>query len=274
MRYGKQRLLLLMFGLLSIGAHAQQRIVSLNGSISEVLCALGLENQVVGTDITSNYPAGLLNKAKVGHNRNISPEGVLALHPTLVIGLEKQLNPQLLDQLKNAKANVVTLQQVLTPDGIKKMLNEVAAATGTTAKVAAISKQFDQQMQALKTPALHKKVLFIYARGAGTLLAGGAGTPVEKMIQMAGGENAMTDFKEYKPLSAESLVAANPDVILLFGDGLASIGGAAGLLKIPGVAQTNAGKNKKFITMEGELLTGFTLRLPQALQELHNKIKQ
>jgi iron complex transport system substrate-binding protein len=256
----------------SISVHAQQRIVSLNGSVSEMLGALGLESQIVGTDITSNYPVSLIGKPKVGHNRNISPEGVLALHPTLVIGLDKQLSPQLRNQLKTAKANVVTIPQVLSPEGIKQMLAQVATATHTADKVPAITKQFDQQLKALQVTPLHKKVLFIYARGAGTLLAGGAGTPVEKMIELAGGINAMKDFKEYKPLSAESLVAANPDVILLFGDGLSSIGGEAGLLKIPGVAQTNAGKNKKFITMEGELLTGFTLRLPQALQELHNKI--
>ncbi|PUZ23876.1 iron complex transport system substrate-binding protein [Chitinophaga costaii] len=253
---------------------AQQRIVSLNGSISEVLGALGLESQVVGTDITSNYPAAMVSKPKVGHNRNISPEGVLALHPTLVIGLEKQLDPLLVQQLKNAKANVVALPQALSANGIRQMLQQVAAATGTSAKVPVIQQQFDQQLKALHLAPLHQKVLFIYARGAGTLLAGGAGTPVEQMIVLAGGENAMKDFKEYKPLTAESLVAANPDVLLLFTDGLASIGGAEGLLKVPGVAQTNAGKNKRFITMEGELLTGFTLRLPQALQELHNKIQR
>lgn len=261
-------LLLLFTGTVS----AQQRIVSLNGSISEILGALGLEQQIVGTDITSNYPASLVNKPKVGHNRNISPEGVLALQPTLVLGLEKQLTTQLVAQLKNAKANVVTLPQVLSVQGVEQMLTQVAAATGTSAKVPAIKARFEQEMKGLQLGTLHKKVLFIYARGAGTVLAGGAGTPVEQMIEMAGGTNAMKDFKEYKPLSTESLVAANPDVILLFGDGLASLGGAAGLLKIPGIAQTNAGRNKKFITMEGELLTGFTLRLPQALQELHNKI--
>jgi iron complex transport system substrate-binding protein len=42
---------------------------------------------------------------------------------------------------------------------------------------------------------------------------------------------------------------------------------------MPGVAQTNAGKNKKIVTMDGELLSGFSIRLPQAIQELYNKLK-
>ena len=65
--------------LTSLSGKAQQRIVSLNGNISEMLCALGLEQQIAGVDITSTYPASLQTKPKVGHNRNISAEGVLSL---------------------------------------------------------------------------------------------------------------------------------------------------------------------------------------------------
>jgi iron complex transport system substrate-binding protein len=128
-------------------------------------------------------------------------------------------------------------------------------------------------MQALKMPALQKKVLFIYARGAGTMLVSGTGTSVDAMIKLAGARNAVQEFSDFKPLSAESLVVAQPDVILMFPDGLQSMGGLEGLLKVPGVAQTPAGKARKIITMDGELLTGFGLRLPEAIRELHDKIQ-
>jgi len=67
-------------------------------------------------------------------------------------------------------------------------------------------------------------------------------------------------------------VAANSDVILLFDSGLQSVGGVDGLLKVPGVSSTNAGKNKKIISMDGQFLSGFGLRLPQAIQQLNKKI--
>jgi iron complex transport system substrate-binding protein len=117
-------------------------------------------------------------------------------------------------------------------------------------------------------------VLFIYARGSGTMLVSGAGTSLDRIITLAGARNAVTGFNNFKPLSAESLVAMNPDVILLFSSGLQSLGGAEGLLKMPGVAQTSAGRNKNIIAMDGELVSSFGLRLPQAIRELHDRIQK
>lgn len=256
----------------TFAASAQQRIVSLNGNISEMLCALGLEQQIAGVDVTSTYPASLQTKPKVGHNRNISAEGVISLQPTLVLGLDDQLNPALLEQLKAAKVPTKIFRQDLSLQGVRSLLDQVAAATGTTEKAAVLRQQFDKDMAALTTKPLDKKIVFIYARGAGTLMVSGTGTPIDKVIQLAGARNAADGFTDFKPLTAESLVAADPDIILLFDSGLKSLGGIDGLLKAPGVAQTKAGKNRKVITMDGELLSGFGLRLPQAIKELQDKI--
>lgn len=269
----KKIFLLFTATFITLAIQAQQRIVSLNGAISEILCALGAESQIVGVDVTSNYPEVLKSKTKVGHNRNISAEGVLSLQPTMVISFDNQLNPQLLDQLKAAKVKTVILKQVLSVQGTRNLIGEVANAIGAAPKATALQQTFDKQMAAIKTTTLHKKVLFIYARGAGAMQVSGTNTSIDKMITLAGGTNAIADFADFKPLSAEALVAANPDVILMFDSGLGSVGGADGLQKVPGVAQTNAGKNKKVISMDGELLSGFSIRLPQAIQELYNKLK-
>jgi iron complex transport system substrate-binding protein len=104
------------------------------------------------------------------------------------------------------------------------------------------------------------------------MMVAGKNTQVEKMIELAGGVNAVDDFTEFKPLTAEALVAANPDVILLFDSGLSSLGGVDGLLEVQGIRQTNAGKNKKFVEMEGQFLTGFSQRLGKAVEELAKRI--
>jgi iron complex transport system substrate-binding protein len=251
----------------------QLRIVSMNGAISEMLCDLGLEEQIVGVDVTSTYPQSLQSKPHVGHNRNISAEGVLALSPTLVLGLKSQVTPTLQAQFQQAGVKVVLLDQVFSAAGVGNMLTQVAAAVQKSDEADALRQAFDTKMQALKMPALQKKVLFIYARGAGTMLVSGTGTSVDAMIKLAGARNAVQGFSDFKPLSAESLVVAQPDVILMFPDGLQSMGGVEGLLKVPGVAQTPAGRARKIITMDGELLTGFGLRLPEAIGELHDKIQ-
>jgi iron complex transport system substrate-binding protein len=255
-------------------SYSQQRIVSLNGAVSEMLCALGLENSIVGVDVTSNYPASLQQKTKVGHNRTISAEGILALRPTLVLAVKEQLKPEVAEQLSAAHVKVQLLQAAYSLEGTRSLLHQVAGATGTNDKAKQIEAAFNKEYQALRITPVKKKVLFIYARGTGSMMVSGIGTPVEKMIQLAGAQNAVTEFADFKQLSPESLVAANPDVILLFDSGLESLGGIDGLLKVPGVAQTNAGRNKKVISMDGQFLSGFGLRLPQAISELNKKLNQ
>jgi iron complex transport system substrate-binding protein len=251
------------------------KIVSLNGSISEVLAGLGLEKNIAGTDITSNYPESMKAKPKVGHNKNINAEGVMALQPDLIIGLKKEVSPALAAQFKAAGVKLLLAEQDYSVEGTKKLIHFLADSLHAAAKGDSVLKVLDADLA--KVPPVHAggskpRVLFIYARGTGTMMVGGTGTAIDKAIALAGGQNAVTEFADYKPLTAEALVKANP-VILLFDSGLQSLGGAAGLAKVQGVKQTNAGKNNKIISMDGELLSSFGPRLGIAIQELAAKIK-
>ncbi len=107
--------------------------------------------------------------------------------------------------------------------------------------------------------------------GTGNLMVAGKNTSVDKMISLAGGINAFSDFEDYKPLTPEALVAANPDVIVMFESGLKSMGGLDGIMQVQGMAQINAGKNKKVIEMDGQYLAGFGPRVGKAIVELSRK---
>ena len=85
------------------------------------------------------------------------------------------------------------------------------------------------------------RVMFIYARAAGTLSVAGLNTGAHTMIVMAGGENAVTEYEDYRPLTAEAALAAAPDVILMFSSRLESLGGQEGLLDLPGIARLRPG---------------------------------
>ena len=255
-------------------SHAQQRIVSLNGTISEMLSALGLEQQIVGVDITSTYPASIQQKPRVGHNRTISAESVLSLKPTIVLGIQEEVKPEVLEQLKAAKVIVHLVKPEYSIEGTRKLLLELANITGTTARGKTLLADFDKRMAGVSRTAMKKKVLFVYARGTGAMTVCGTGSSPYAMIQESGAQNAITGITNFKPLSTESLVAANPDVILLFNSGLQSVGGIDGMLKVPGVGMTNAGKGKKIISMDGHRFAGFGLQLPEAITELRQKINE
>lgn len=251
------------------------RIVSLNGTVSEILSDLGLEKQVVGTDVASTYPETMKNKPKVGHNKKIPIEGVLALQPNLIIGTKQEVTEETKEQFKNAGIRLLLFDQEFSVEGTKNLIRNVSDSLKHTAKGDSILAKFNSDMDklnAIQVESKKPKVLFIYARGAGTIMVGGKGTQVDKVIALAGGENVAKDFPDYRPLTAEALVAYNPDVLLFFNSGLTSLGNEEGLLGIQGVKETNAGKNKKIIAMDGQLLSGFSARLPLAIQELHSKI--
>lgn len=266
-------ILLLGFFFSAADTQGQLRIVSLNGTVTEVVCALGFEKSLVGVDVTSTYPASVQKLPKVGHNRNISAEPVLALQPDLILATSNFLAPSVIEQFNATGVKTVVLQQEYSVEGTKKLIREVAAALQATEKGAALCKQLDQQQQALKVIPQSKKVLFIYARGAGTMMVAGQETPLDKIITLAGAKNAASGFKDFKPLTTEALVAANPDVILLFDSGLESVGGVNGLLKVPGIPQTTAGKQQKIIAMDGQFLSGFGPRVLEAVKVLSEKLK-
>ncbi|MDN3708769.1 ABC transporter substrate-binding protein [Myroides ceti] len=247
------------------------KIVSLNGAITETLAQLGEENNIIGVDVTSNYPEGL-KAQNLGHVRSITAESILALQPTVIYASNKDMNPDLLEKLKASKVKLELIDQEFSAQGTANLITTVAKSLNKE-NYQPIIDNINAKLATVKTLEKKPKVLFIYARGAGNLMVAGKDTPLERIITIAGGENAANDFSDFKPLTPEALVSSNPDVILMFDSGLASIGGVDGLLKIEGISATNAGKNKKVIAMEGQYLSGFGPRLGDAAVDL-NKLLQ
>jgi iron complex transport system substrate-binding protein len=249
-----------------------QNIVSISGTTTEILCALGLQDRIVGVDVTSTYPESITHLPKVGHNRNMSSEAIIALAPAIVIGTSENVNPELVEQLKSAHIKVLLFDLEQSIDGTKKLIQMLADNLGKSAAAKSVIDSLDADLKERASLTKKTKVLFIYARGAGTMMVAGAHTASSAMIELAGGENAVNDFEDFKPLTSESLLNANPDVILMFDSGLESLGGMDGLLKVPGVSMTNAGKRKQIIEMDGQFLTGFGPRLGKAIVELSKKL--
>lgn len=254
--------------------NAEEKIVSVSGTTTEILCALGLEKNIIGTDVTSTYPASITKLPKVGHNRNLNSEGIISLGPTLVVGIEKDFKPELKQQLEKAGVKVKLFKLDYNIQGSKTLITDMGAYFGKISQAQAVVKTIDTDLAKKPKLKASKKVLFIYARGTGTMMVAGNKTSLESIIEIAGAKNAVNGFEDFKPLNSEALVASNPDVILMFDSGLESLGGMDGLLKVQGVAQTNAGRNKKVIEMDGQYLAGFGPRVGKAAAELAEKLNQ
>lgn len=251
-----------------------KRIVSLSGTITEVLYALGADKELVGIDVTSTYPAATEKLTNLGHVRGVTAESILGVKPTHVLAFEDELDPQVKGQLEKAKIGVIVFKRDFTVESTKKVIADVAGWLGKEDAAKKLSEEIDDDLASVKKPAKAPRVLFVYARGAGTMMVSGDNTQMAAMIRLAGGQNAAGGFTDFKPLTAEAVVAANPDVILMFDSGKSSLNGAGGVLAIPGVASTTAGKNKAVIAMEGQLLSGFGPRVGQAVAQLNTELNK
>ncbi|MNJ93993.1 Hemin-binding periplasmic protein HmuT precursor [compost metagenome] len=268
-------LIFLGYGISANANMAPKRIITLGAALTETVDALGFGPQIVAIDVTSTYPAYTAKLPKVSQNRTVSTEGIISFSPDLVLAPEGGLSKATESQLKSAGIRVIVIKQEFSVKGASAFIRQVAAALGVATKGEDLVKKTESEVN--KALALVKKnpkspkVLFIYARGTGVMMVAGKDTNIDAIIKLAGGKNAAQGFSKFKPYTTESLVNANPDLILMFDFGYKSLGGAASILKMPGVSLTNAGKNKRIVEMDGDLLTGFSTRLAQAITQLNDK---
>ncbi|MCC8407520.1 ABC transporter substrate-binding protein [Mucilaginibacter sp. UR6-1] len=257
-------------------AATPKRIITLNNTLTETVDALGLGKNIVAVDVTSTYPAYVQKLPKASKNRSVSAEGLLSFSPDIVLAAEGSVNKEIEYQLTAAGIKVVQIKQVYSPAGTYQLIKDVAAALQVQAKGAALIKtlqaKVNKAINFVKQHPKKSKVLFVYARGTGVMMVAGKNTSVDAMISLAGGQNAVSGFNDFKPYTTEALVEANPDIILMFDFGFSSLGGTESIIKMPGMAQTNAGKNKRIVQMDSNLMVGFSTRLDQAILQLHGKL--
>ena len=256
-----------------------ERIVSLNGSTTEILFALGVGEKVVGCDASSTYPKEVRKKLpNVGYQYGLNAEGILSLRLTLVIGRDDVKPPQVVEQLRMAGVTVLLLKEPRTFETAKKRLITIGKAVGCEKKAELLLKTLSEDIKKLDKKLVSregkpkKKALFLYLRGTQTTLVLGKDTAPGAMIEIVGAENAAGKIKGNKPMTVESVIAAQPDVYVLFTTGLESVGGVDGLLKLPGLALTPAGKNKRVVAMPGQYLSGFGPRSGRAALDLFKGI--
>lgn len=251
------------------------KIVSINGSISEIVVEFGLENDLVGVDKTSTFPLTLKDKPQIGNAHSINLEQIIALEPTVVLSLkERGLKPEQADQLRQVgiKVNFYDLESNVA--STEKLIKDLGKELSKEAEANGLVETLHNDLKNIPVIDPSTKVLFIYARGAGAVQAAGDNTAMTEMIKLAGAKSATEgQFEGFKSLTPEALLEANPDYILLFNTGFESLNGEAGLLEIPGMNKTNAGKNKRFITMDGQYLSGFGPRVGKAAIDLANALQ-
>jgi iron complex transport system substrate-binding protein len=252
------------------------RIVSIGGALTETLFAIGAAGQLVGVDTTSLYPAAARALPSVGYARALSAEGLLSLKPSLVLAAGEAGPPAVLRQIEAARVPLVVLDADHRFEGVVERTVRLGELSGRAEAAGVLAAQMradwarSQQAVARHTAAgaARPRVLFVLSHAPNQVRLGGRNTAADAMIRYAGGINAFGAADGFKPLAPEAAVAAAPDLILATEQGLAATGGIDGLLALPGLAATPAGRTRRVVGFEALFLLGFGPRLPQAVAAL------
>lgn len=247
------------------------RIVSIGGSVTEVLYALGLGDRVIGVDQTSTFPEAARVKPNVGYMRTLSPEGVLKLAPTLILAIEGSGPPDVIEILERASVPFVLVPEAHSPEGVAKKIRFIAEAAGVLDDgekvVQAVLEDFSAVAKARVTIGQHHKAVFVLAMGGGAPIAGGSDTSADAILKLSGVGNAMKNFSGFKPVGDESMIAAAPEAIIVMSDRDHTLN-ADTIFALPAFASTPAAKNRTLVGLPGLYLLGFGPRTAHAAHDL------
>ncbi len=260
-----------------------ERIVPLTGSLSEIVFTLGLGEQVVARDITATFEqAEKLPVVTRAHD--VSAESVLSLKPTVVLADTSTGPAEAIDQIRDAGIPLVVVDAAKSLADVGKRIDVVAAALGVKASGDRLKTRTESRIatvqKAIPKPGggegKKPRVAFLYLRGsAAVYLIGGSESGAASLLEAAGAVDAGKESglrKDFTPITSEALVKAAPDAILVMTKGLASVGGVDGLVKIPGVAQTPAGMDRRVVSVDDGVLLNYGPRTDQVLKSLVDQL--
>jgi iron complex transport system substrate-binding protein len=250
------------------------RIVALANGAAELVVAMGYQDNLVGRDIASSTTE-LSDVPIVTSGHQVIPETIIALQPSLVIIDDATGPSSAIAKLRTAGIRIVSISQSWNLAELVIKIEQIGTALGAPQSAVRLKSLISEAIDgsSVEASAAEKKlkIAFLYLRGTSSIyLVGGKGSGADYLIEATGAVDvgAQKLSKPFTPLTAETMAQLNPDLILVMIGGLESVGGASGLVKLPGIAQTPAGKNRQVVAVDDSLLLSFGPRTPSLISEL------
>jgi iron complex transport system substrate-binding protein len=253
---------------------ANVRIVALANGAAELISAMGYQESLVGRDIASST-SELTDVPIVTSGHQVIPETIIALKPTLVIVDDATGPSSAIAKLENAGIRIVKISQSWNLAELVSKIEQIGTALGAPQSAirlkSALTESINGNLVAASATDKKLKIAFLYLRGTSSIyLVGGKGSGADYLIEATGAVDVGAEklSKPFTPLTAETMAQLNPDLILVMIGGLESVGGVSGLVELPGIAQTPAGKSRQVVAVDDSLLLSFGPRTPALISEL------
>lgn len=237
-------------------SEGQKRIVCISKQYSEIIFALGAQQDIVAVDLSSTYPPEIKKLPTIGYHRALSAETILAMKPTLILH-DNNIGPDhVIKQLEDLEIPMDTFSKYQASiEGTDSLIREIGKYFGKEKKADSLCEKLNADMKfALENATKYKtkpKVLIIhFGRANNVYLVMTKKSNAAKMLEWAGGEVAVEDEKGMKQLSPEIIAKADPDIILLTDFGYDKLKGGKEINLLPGISSTKAYKNNYIFRIE------------------------
>ena len=195
-------------------AKAPTRVISLAPSITEILYAIGLDNEIVGVTEFCDYPPPAQQKPKIGYAQpNI--EAIVALQPELVLAPRAFLRPELLAKFEQLKIPTF----VVDPESFEEIPSRIQTVgrilnrSSSADEVASTMRQRIASIRSKMEPLARVRVLYVL--NSQPLITVGPGSYLDQVIKVAGGSNIASETTvPYPHLSMEAVLKEDPEIIV------------------------------------------------------------
>ncbi len=256
---------------------SRSKIVVAGGSITEIVYFLGMEDKLVGVDITSNFPKEAKKLKSIGYLRNLSIEGILSLSPGLVLAEEDIGPPIIINQLRKTSIDLRIIKEKNNLNGIRNKIMCISKILNTSLDENEDFIEFEnklhmvRKLKKINSEKIKKILLILMMRGASPVVAG-KNTSGQGFIDMIGHENSMNDLNGWKPVSSEEIIKKNPDYIIITKRAFKNFSSLDQFLSVPGISSTLAAKKKNIIVKDGMSMLGFGPRTINVALDIDKKI--
>jgi iron complex transport system substrate-binding protein len=238
------------------------RIVSLSPTLTEDLFAIGAGSQVVAVDNQSNYPASAPHTDLSGYTPNV--EAIAAYKPDLVVLSYQGPWVSQLERLGidvRYEAGAENLAQAY------EEIRDLGRLTGHTAQAAKVVHGMEVQLkQIVASVPKSRRHLTLYHELDQTYYSATSATFIGRIYRLFGFRNiadaADTAHTGYPQLSAEYIVHANPQIIVL-ADSKCCSQTPATVAARPGWQTIAAVRNKRVISVDDDVASRWGPRIVQ-----------
>ena len=252
------------------------RVVALANGSAEIIASLGHLDILIGRDIASDVTS-LESVEVVTSGHQIIAEKILSLKPDLVL-IDASSGPSsALLAIESAGIRIAKISEAWTLNDIDRKVSEIAQAIGVVDDGKNLIAALQISRSSVKQIPADTRIAFLYLRGGSAIyLIGGKGSGTDSLISAIGGVDAGAQKFEnpFTPMTAEAIATLNPDIFLVMSKGLESVGGVDGLVQLPGIAQTQAGKNRAIVAVDDSLLLSFGPRTYSLLVALSQSVER